>query len=81
MMKEKLSLKKKKSVPRPFLYYDISPNIGPIATFFIRRIGCRWTVMIGGLTSMIGLALSSLAPSLTMLLFYTYGGIPGNEKI
>nr|CAH0109386.1 unnamed protein product [Daphnia galeata] len=47
---------------------------GPIATFFIRRIGCRWTVMIGGLTSMIGLALSSLAPSLTML-FFTYGGI------
>ncbi|EFX85219.1 hypothetical protein DAPPUDRAFT_98699 [Daphnia pulex] len=47
---------------------------GPIATFSIRRIGCRWTVMIGGMTSMIGLALSSVAPSLTML-FFTYGGI------
>ena len=51
-------------------------TLGPIATFSIRRIGCRWTVMIGGMTSMIGLALSSVAPSLTML-FFTYGGITG----
>lgn len=47
---------------------------GPIATLFIQRIGCRWTVMVGGMTSMIGLALSSLAPNLVTL-FFTYGGI------
>lgn len=35
--------------------------------------------MIGGMTSMMGLALSSLAPSLTML-FFTYGGITGIIK-
>ena len=32
--------------------------------------------MLGGMTSMIGLALSSLAPSLPVL-FITYGGITG----
>ncbi|XP_046649977.1 monocarboxylate transporter 12-like [Daphnia pulicaria] len=47
---------------------------GPIATIFIKRIGCRWTVMLGGILSMIGFALSSIAPSLIML-FFTHGGI------
>nr|CAH0112422.1 unnamed protein product [Daphnia galeata] len=45
---------------------------GPIATIFIKLIGCRWTVMVGGLLSMIGFALSSVAPSLLML-FFTHG--------
>lgn len=35
--------------------------------------------MVGGMTSMIGLALSSLAPNLTML-FFTYGGITGKQS-
>lgn len=54
-------------------------SLGPIATLFIQRIGCRWTVMVGGMTSMIGLALSSLAPNLVTL-FFTYGGITGKKK-
>lgn len=49
---------------------------GPIATMSIQRFGCRLTIMLGGTISMIGLAVSSVAPNL-LTLFFTYGVITG----
>jgi hypothetical protein len=53
------------------------PILGPIATYFIKRIGTRCTVMIGGVIVLVGFASSSLAPNLATL-FFTYGLVAGN---
>jgi len=45
---------------------------GPIATSSIERIGCRLTIMAGGVLTMIGFAFSSLAPNL-LYFYFTYG--------
>ena len=44
----------------------------------IQRFGCRLTIMLGGTISMIGLAVSSVAPNL-LTLFFTYGVITGKK--
>lgn len=44
----------------------------PVGTFLAERFGCRKVVILGGLLSAIGLALSSFARSLIPL-YFTYG--------
>ena len=49
---------------------------GPLATFVIQRIGLRPAIMLSGVITCTGYALSSLAPDLNILLI-TYGIIAG----
>jgi len=45
---------------------------GPIATMMINRIGIRVTIMLGGVITLLGYSLSSIAPNIATL-FFSYG--------
>ena len=48
----------------------------PIAALVCARIGCRWTVVIGGLMCGLGLVISSFSSSLLMM-YFTYSSLFG----
>jgi len=52
---------------------------GPIATMLINRIGTRVTIMLGGVITLLGYSLSSMAPNITTL-FFSYGVVAGNNS-
>ncbi|XP_041373548.1 monocarboxylate transporter 13-like [Gigantopelta aegis] len=49
---------------------------GPLSSFLISRLGCRVTMMLGGVTSTCGFVLSCFAPNITVL-YFTFGIITG----
>jgi len=51
---------------------------GPIATMMINRIGIRVTIMLGGVITLLGYSLSSIAPNIATL-FFSYGVVAGNK--
>jgi len=52
---------------------------GPIATMMINRIGIRVTIMLGGVITLLGYCLSSIAPNIATL-FFSYGVVAGNKS-
>ena len=50
--------------------------LGPLTSALVNRLGCRWTAIIGGLSCVSGLLLSSLASSI-YIMYITYSVLFG----